>query len=291
MARRDEDTQHEIPETPGPPSEKPTRVASLPERLSRGFEPVTVRDWTLVGLAVVSIALLVARDVYGGFLPPWADQAIVAADLGILLIFAGEFLYEIRRASNRLVYARNHWYELVGMVPIAHWGFRAFRLVRLLRMYVVKRFPEEVEPERDWSYALARGIIVHYRNVLLEEITDPIILTSLNVLEGPLTRAQHAKALGASIDERRAEIHAIVRSSIQNTKGLKHLAGTRYGERLIHTVTETTLETTVHTLESEELNQVISDSIQSVLDEVRSKVRQKSYALDGGSRFHPTFTE
>lgn len=280
-----------LPETPGRPPQEPRVPPSMAERLSRGFEPVTIRDWTFVGLAVVSIVLLVARDVYGGFLPPLADQLIVAADLSILLLFAGEFVYEIRRASNKVVYARNHWYEIVGMVPIAHWGLRAFRLVRLLRMYVVERYPEEVEPERDWSYALVRGLIMHYRNVLLEEITDPIIMTSLNVIEDPLARAEHAKALGASIRERRENIHAIVLDSVTNTKGLRTFARTRYGQDIVRAVTESTLETTIHTLESEELNKVISDSIREVLDEVRSKVREKSYALETGSRFHPTFTE
>lgn len=261
----------------------------MANRLSRGFEPVTARDWTLVAVAVVDILLLVARDVYGGFLPPLADTAIVAADLAILAVFAVEFLWEIRRASNKLVYARNHWYELVGMIPVAHWGVRIFRLVRLLRMYVVSRFPEEVEPDRDWSYALVRGLISHYRSVLLEEITDPIVLASINVIEEPLTRAEHAKVLGRSIDERRDKIHAVVQDSVENTQGLRHLAGTRYGQRLISTVTDATLESTIHTLESEELNEVISDSIEEVLGEVREKVRDKSYALESGSRFHPTF--
>lgn len=281
----------ELPETPGRPPQTPLVPPSIADRLSRGFEPVTIRDWTFIGLAVVSIVLLVARDVYGGFLPPLADQLIVAADLSILLLFAGEFTYEIRRASNKVAYARNHWYEIVGMVPIAHWGLRAFRLVRLLRMYVVKRYPEEVAPERDWSYALVRGLIMHYRNVLLEEITDPIILTSLNVIEDPLARAQHAKALGASISERREKIHTIVLDSVTNTKGLRTFARTRYGQNVIRAVTESTLETTIQTLESEELNDVISDSIRDILDEVRSKVEEKSYALEDGTRFQPRFTE
>ncbi len=290
MASKDQPSP-EFPEAPGRPPQEPLVPPSMADRLSRGFEPVTRRDWIFIGLALLSIALLVARDVYGGFLPAWADQLIVAADLSILLLFAGEFAYEIRRSSNKVAYARNHWYEIVGMVPIAHWGLRAFRLVRLLRMYVVNRYPEEVEPNRDWSYALVRGLIMHYRNVLLEEITDPIIMTSLNVIEGPLSRAQHAKAIGHSIDERREKIHAIVLDSVSNTKGLKTFARTRYGQDIIRTVTASTLETTIHTLESEELNDVISDSIREILDEVRSKVRQKSYAIETGSRFHPTFTE
>jgi len=277
--------------TPTLPNEDEEAAPSWADRLSRGFEPVTARDWILLSLALVDVLLLVARDVYGGFLPSPADQAIVGVDLAILAIFAVEFLWELSHASKKIAYVRNHWYEVVGMIPIAHWGVRVFRFVRLVRMYVVWRYPEERQPDRDWSYALVRGLIVHYRNVLLEEITDPIVLASLDVIEEPLTRARHAEALGNSLREREEEIETIVQQHVANTKGLSHLAGTRYGQRLVRSITLATLEATVHTLESDELNEVVSASIQDVLDEVRGQVRRKSYAVHADSRFQPSFTE
>lgn len=282
---------------PGPPGRRRSPIPDdepaddLADRLSRGFEPVTSGDWLLIGVAVVDILLLVARDVYGGFLPGLADTMIVWIDLGILAVFALEFLGEMRRASNRIAYVRNHWYEVVGMVPVAHWGFRVFRLVRLLRIYVVTSYPLERAPQRDWSYALVRGLIIHYRNVLLEEITDPIVLTSIDVIEGPLVRSKFAETVGETLEERREHIHVVVEDAVRHTRGLGHVMDTRYGRRLVATITDSVLDTTVHTLESEELNEVISESIADVLQEVRSKVKDKDYALDGGSRFRPTFTE
>lgn len=262
---------------------------AVADRLARGFEPVTSRDWILVTIAVVDILLLVARDVYGGFLPGLADRVIVWIDLGILSIFAIEFIVEMERSSSRLVYARNHWYELVGMAPVAHWGVRVFRLVRLLRMYVVKSYPTEAEPERDWSYALVRGIITHYRAVLLEEITDPIVLTSIDVIKGPMERARWAGTIGDSLEERREHIHTVVADTMRHTEGMQHLMRTQYGQRLVARITDATLDSAIHTLRSDELNEVIGESIGDILDELSEKVKEKEYAEQGRSRFRPAF--
>lgn len=261
----------------------------LADRLSRGFEPVTSRDWVMLSIAVIDILLLVARDVYSGFLPALADTTIVWIDLGILAVFALEFAWEISKASRKIAYVRNHWYEVVGMIPIAHWGVRSFRLVRVLRIYVVKSFPRERKPERDWSYALVRGLIVHYRNVLVEEITDPIVLTSINVIKGPMVRARWAETVGDSLEERREHIHTVVDDTMENTDGMGHLMRTRAGRRLVSRVTDAALDSVIHTLQSEELNEVIGESVGEILDELHEKVQEKDYARTGGSRFRPTF--
>ena len=257
--------------------------------LSRGFEPVNAGDWSMLVLAVVDILLLVARNVYADFLPGWADTTIVAVDLAILLVFALEFLGEIRQATDKVAYTRNHWYEVVGMVPIAHWGFRAFRLVRLLRMYVVETYPREEVPERDWSFALVRGLINHYKGVLLEEITDPIVLTSISTLRDPMVRARWTDAVGGSLDDHREEIHASVLDAMQENPRVGFLVRTRPGRRLVREVTDATLESVVHALQSDELNEVVAESIDEVLDELSDRVREKEYRQKGGSMFRPNY--
>lgn len=265
--------------------------SDLASRLSRGFEPVTAGDWVMVAIAVVDILLLIARDVYANLLPTLAADVIIWVDLGILALFVLEFLGELRKASSKLLYTRNHWYEVVGMIPVAHWGIRIFRLVRLLRIYVVKTFPLEAAPERDWSYALVRGLISHYRSVLLEEITDPIVITSIGVIKGPMTRARWAGAIGESLQDHRAHIHTIVEDSIEENPRIAPLLKTRTGRRMVHQITDATLDSVIRTLESDELNEVIGESVGQILDELETKVRQKEYAMRGGSRLRPTFQE
>jgi hypothetical protein len=261
---------------------------TLADRFSRGFEPVTGGDWVLLALAAIDILLLVARDVYAEFLPGIVETAIIAVDLGILAIFAIEFLLEAKQASNRLAYVRNHWYEVVGMIPIAHWGVRIFRLVRMLRIYVVKRYPLEEAPERDWSYALVRGLIMHYKSVLVEEITDPIVVTSIDMLHGPMTRARWAGAVGDSLEDHRENIHIIVEDNLEQDRRLASMLRTRTGQRIVHQVTDATLDSVIHTLESDELNEVIGESVGEILEELKERVKEKEYRQAGDSRLHPS---
>lgn len=263
----------------------------LAHRFSRGFEPVTAGDWVLVTIALLDVLMLLARDVYGNVLPPLAVDVIIWVDLAILAIFALEFLAEAKQASSWLLYTRNHWYEVVGMIPIAHWGIRSFRLVRLLRMFVVSYYPPEKKPERDWSFALVRGLITHYRSVLVEEITDPIVLTSIDVIKGPMVRARWAGTVGESLEERREHIHVVVDDALRHTDGMNYLMRTRHGQRMAKRVTDTVLDTVIHTLESDELNEVIGESVGEVLDELREKVKEKEYRETGGSRFRPAFDD
>lgn len=243
----------------------------------------------MLTLAVLDLLLLVARDVYADFLPGYADLAIVVADLVILAIFAIEFLAELRQATDNLAYVRNHWYEVVGMIPIAHWGIRVFRLVRLLRMYVVHTYPPERVGDRDWSYALVRGLISHYKNVLLEEITDPIVLASISTIRGPMVRARWADSVGSSLEDHRGQIQTAVRNSLEENDRVSMLMRTRPGKRLAREVTDATLDSVIHTLQSDELNDVIAESVDDVLDELAERVREKEYRERGGSRLRPTY--
>lgn len=253
--------------------------------LSRGFEPITTKDWALLGLAILDILMLLGRDVYGEFLSETQRQIIYGIDLAIVGIFAIEFLAELGRASRKTQYVTAHWYNLVGIVPIATITFRAFRLVRILHIWVVRTFPSE--GEATWTTALVRGIIGHYKDVLLEEITDPIILTSINAIEPPLVRAQFAARLGETLAERRDHLHGVVNEAVRSARGAKHILDFQYGRNLVHGITDAAIDSIVASLNSQELNEVISESIKDILDEVRQRVREKEYRIAGGTAFTP----
>lgn len=249
----------------------------LAHLMSRGFEPVQRREWFMVGLAVADVFLLVARDAYGALAPETVRQAVYVVDLAVVLVFGAEFVVRAMRASNFILYARSHWYDVVGLVPIAHPALRAFRLVRLLRMYTVATFPLEADRTHLWEWALLRGLIRKYRAILVEEITDPIVLASLDVVEGPLVRARFAASVGASLTERRSHVHTIVEDAVRNTRGASHVLRLEWGRKLVENITDAILDASIHALRSDELNEVISDTVEGILAEIREKVNEKDY--------------
>jgi hypothetical protein len=261
--------------------------ADTRDLLSRGYEPVTAFDWFMVVLGAANVLMLIVRDAYASVLPTATQRLIVGIDLAIVALFALEFLVELKRSNDRLRYIVSHWYDAVGLIPISNWWLRSFRLVRLLRIYVVKHFPAETQPGRTWVQAFVRGVIGHYRDVLLEEITDPIILASLDTLQPPLVRSRFAETLGETLEERRDQLRYVVEEAVSNARGLGAVMSLPKGRELVRGVTDSALDAVIETLKSDEINEVISEAIRDVLDEVRERVAEKEYQLKGTSRLIP----
>lgn len=250
------------------------------DRLARGLEPVTVGEWIMVGLAGLDVLLLLLQDAYATLLPDLVAMAVYPIDLAIVGIFAVELVVRSGRARSRSAYVRSHWYDVIGLIPIASVGLRAVRLVRLARIYVVQRL--DWEGERSWEFALVRAVIVRFRDVLLEEITTPVIMAGIRLVKAPLKRARFASVVGSTIDTQRRQVHAVVRASLRNTKGVKRLAGTKAGQRLTEEVTELVLDSVVDTLHSDEMNDLVANSVEDVLVAVADNVKDSAYEFSGG---------
>ncbi len=97
----------------------------------------------IVALALVSVALLlfeVAADV-----SPEGQKLIEKLDLGIAVVFLGEFSWRLARATDRRLFFKRHWWELLASIPLtsemtqALRGLRVLRVVRLMRLLRVVR--------------------------------------------------------------------------------------------------------------------------------------------------------
>lgn len=244
------------------------------ERLSRGLEAGDAGDLVLLALAAVDVLLLFALDVYAAFLPATVDRAIVVSDLVLVGVFALAFVVDLGRASDPRSYVRTHWYDLVGLVPIAHWALRGFRLVGLLRIYVVRTRSVDPTSAEGWPDALARLLLVRYRDVQVEEIADPIVLATIRRLRGPIVRARWTGTIAGSLASRRSEIRASVGDALAQDPRVGRLARTGPGRRLVDEVTGATLDATIQTLGSEEVNDVVAHAIDGVLEDVHRQVEE-----------------
>ncbi len=240
------------------------------DRLSRGLEPVGTGEWVMLGLAILNVLLLFAVDSYAVFLPALVAKLVIPIDLALVVIYAIEYLGRLAKADRKLLFVKNHWYDLVGMVPISTVTFRAFRLVRLVRIYVVSRLDWEGEPS--WHKAFVRGVVRRYLDILLQELTAPIMFAGIQMVKKPLKKARFAAMMGKIIDTQRRQVHAVVGVTLENTKGVKQVAGTKAGQRLTQAVTEAVLDTVVDTLKSDEMNELVANATEDVLNEVTSNM-------------------
>ena len=92
-------------------------------------------DWLMLLLAVVSIGLLCWET--------WGDVSdlqrtwIFRADYAICALFAAEFLWRWRAVGFTRGFVWRNWYEVLGMIPVAHPAIRGFRLFRIIRIVIL----------------------------------------------------------------------------------------------------------------------------------------------------------
>lgn len=242
------------------------------EALSRGLEQPTSVETALLALAAVDVLALFVVDVYADFLPGAVDGRVLIADLGLVVVFAVAFLVRAAQASEAARYARTHWYDLVGLIPIAHWAFRSFRLVGFLRAYVVRQRPIGGSSGKHWTDELARLAVARYRDVQVDELADPLVVSSIERLRDPLAATRWSEAIGGSLDARRPQIRACVGDALTQDPRLGRLARTRPGRYLVGEVTDATLAATVETLRSEEMDRALGEAVEEALDGVRDRV-------------------
>lgn len=96
----------------------------------------TAWELFMVGLAIIFVII--------GFLPDlfhFSDRGIAilgSIDSGITVFFILEFVTRISISSFRLSYLKEHWLDLVAILPVIRW-LRAMRLVRVLRLSRITR--------------------------------------------------------------------------------------------------------------------------------------------------------
>lgn len=136
----------------------------------------------------------------------------------IVSIFMGEFLIRWvvaifqQKHSKWFFYPFVHWYDVLGCFPTS--SFRILRLFRVIGL-VYRLHKWEVIDLNNYAFY---KIILHYYNIIIEEISDRVVVTVLNEAKEEINRGQPlsdaiaeqilrpqkaamAKAIGAIIQE------------------------------------------------------------------------------------------
>jgi voltage-gated potassium channel len=237
---------------------------------------VSAVDWIMVGLALMSVLILVTVEAFGFLLegrPEWRLW-LIYADVGLCGVFLIEFLVQMARAPSRRDFVKGRWYDLIGMVPISHPLLRGFRLFRIVRIVVVLSRVSKTS-SRAFGEAAVENLVRRYREVFIEAIEGRIMLASLDIVEPPLTRSRLPARIADALDKRRGELRTTVHQSLQKVPVIRHLMKLNVSQDLLGAVEDVVLETVVTALRSDELNRVVQESFEVGIEELRRAVRDK----------------
>lgn len=246
---------------------KDTRPTSGPP------ERATLIDWVMIGLAGLSLGLVVVEQSFPSYFDsrPHLYRWFYYVDLGICAVFAVEFVERLMRAPRKWEFAKSRWYDVLGMIPVSHPMLRGLRLFRIVRVIVIgSRFVRTTN--RTFGEMAFEATLRRFQGIFVEIISDAVLVRSLRTLEPVFATARLAESVGDAIDGRRSDIVRLVRDRFDaNLVGSVVLRFGR-GRKLVEGIQSAAVDATIETLRSDELNHIIQDSMMAILAELKHRV-------------------
>lgn len=249
---------------PPPPVAEPT----LPQRLGR----VAPLDWLMLALAVISIGLLIYETWWP--VEEAARRAILAADTGICGVFLLEFLWRWSRAGWRRDFVWRNWYEILGMIPVAHPAIRGFRLFRVVRIVILlSRFGRAADRAfgDDFTYFLVR----RFRHVIVDSISAAVTVAVLDEVAQVLQKGQYVKNIARAFDQNQAHVRAMALEHLRDDPQLRRFARIPFFDDLVEAMVGVTLRVLKDFLEDPRTDELVADVLRENLAQLRAAVEEK----------------
>lgn len=241
---------------------------------------VTVADWLMLALALLSVAMLV-YETWGA---PTAEQTrqILLADYVIVGIFAVEFTIRWIKDDRPKTFPLRFWYDLLGMIPISSPAVRGFRLFRIVRIVVIlSRFGRAAD--RAFGEAFTARLVRRFRNVIVEVIGDALTLRVLDMTLDVLRKGQYTENMASHLEAHGDEMLEIIIDRVKNDEKLGRIRHVPFFDDVVATSSRVTQRILIDLLRDPRMDQMVKDIIDQNVSQIREAVREKE-----SLRFGPT---
>lgn len=239
-----------------------------------------ISDVLVVVLAVVSVVLLVL-SAFGTFTPR-EQLTVFWIDVGICVLFALEFLFSWSHLHWRPAFFLRNWYDVVGMIPVAHPIFLDGGWTRVLwAVVVLARIGRAVD--RLVGQRVTASVTKRASAALVDAVKHPITVAVLEEVASVLQTGQYTKNIATALEENREEIKNMVREKLEEDRLTSRLTAVPFSDRLVDTVSETTLRVIFSVLDDPRTDELISDVLRENILQVRTEVHERAYGDGRGA--------
>lgn len=231
--------------------------------------PVTVVDWLMLLLAVVSVALLVWITFFD-VSDTWTRR-VVTADYVICAVFAVEFVWRWRRSGMGWRFLRSYWYEVLGMVPLSDPAFRSFRLIRVVVILArLGRAADRAFGDRATAYVVSR-----FAETIVEVIRRPVTVAVMDEVSAVLQTGHYTRNIGLALEENRAELDQMIVELIREDRHLGRLRFVPFHDDVVRLVSDTVFRLVNQVLADPRTDELIADALRENIVQMRQSVRGK----------------
>jgi hypothetical protein len=238
-------------------------------------------DYAILGLAFTSLLVFVLERTRS--LPQDESDLLRFIDLTLVILYGGAFGTKWVLADRPASWIQRNALLALGAFPLTInvFGFivadRYFIIVQVVILLL--RTGEALD--RAFGERILRGLWDRYRSMIVEELTQPILMRLAVVLEESVVHRDYAGAMGRRLDERRDLVEAAVKRAIQASPKLSRLSKFGPVERWIDETTHEIVDAAHAALTGEEVNTLIRESLQEAFGELKAGIAARKWQGKG----------
>jgi voltage-gated potassium channel len=237
-------------------------------------------DLLVVALAVLSVGLL----AYSALADLSDDEQMTVfwIDVGICVLFLIEFVGSWRGAGWGVAFLWRNWYDVISMVPVAHPNFVEGTWTRLLWAIVILarigRGADRLVGERVTAAVTSRVV-----TGVVDVIKYPITVAVLEEVAAVLQAGRYTENLANALRENEQEIKTMVREKVKGDPLTGRITWLPFHDRLVDTVSETTLRVIFEVLHDPRTDELIADVLRENILQLRTEIRKHEYGSGVGA--------
>ncbi|SHK18404.1 hypothetical protein SAMN05443637_103263 [Pseudonocardia thermophila] len=223
-------------------------------------------DVVMLALALASVGML----AYVEFFPHDAAVAhwVFVADAAVCGIFLVEFLVRWRRAGWERWFPLRNWFEVLGMVPVAHPALRGLRLLRVVVLLMrVARSADRAFGER-----FTQRLVERWSRPIVLAIKKPITVAVLDEVVKVLETGSYPQNIARSVERNRQLLREIVSESIKRDRATGVLARLPFHDEIVHGLIDTVMRVLVDVLTDPRTDAFFAELVRENQVQIRAAV-------------------
>lgn len=238
--------------TTPPPVKKQRRVSRI--------------DLLMLALAIVSVGLL----VYVEFFPHSAEVAyrIFVIDTTICGIFLIEFLFRWRATGWERWFPLRNWYEVLGMIPVAHPALRGLRLLRIV--VLVLRLARTAD--RAFGEKFTQRLVERLSRPIVLAIKTPITVAVLDETVKVLETGKYPQNIARSLTANREVLREIVADSLREDRATGVLTKLPFHDEIVRGLIDTSMRVIVDVLTDPRTDAFFAEVVRENRNQIRAAV-------------------
>ncbi|MGH3519937.1 MAG: ion transporter [Haloechinothrix sp.] len=233
----------------------------------RGTSRVSLDDWAMLALAIASLALLSYVMFFDT--SESTERWVFIVDTAICGVFFIEFLWRWRAAGWERRFPLRNWYEILGMIPIAHPALRGFRLLRIVVIvFRIVRAADRAFGER-FTYRLVERL----SEPIVLAIKKPITLAVMDEVVKVVETGNYPQNIARSLGENSEELREIITEKVKADRQAGRIKLVPFHDELVGSVVDTALRVVLEVLTDPRIDSFFAHVVRENREQIRRAVQ------------------